>query len=89
MSFADIDKARNPQAGDWWHDHFCPDLLVLDVTEEAVTFTHEKEAGRYPSEWRWPDNPKVSRTVSRQEFVKLLCYDGDIGAGLWARCVRE
>lgn len=85
----DLDRAKRPQVGDWWHDYFCPYCLVVAVDEETVTITKDYEQGpRMSGQWRWPEQPTRLEQITRDEFVKSLTYK-TIPGSLWASCVRR
>lgn len=69
----DLDQQHlhNPQAGDYWHDRFCPVALVIDSGQFFVAFLHKKkDVGK--SHWTW-DTSDVA-TLSKQDFVKKMSY---------------
>src|SRR6478609_9120499 len=91
MNYDDIlrrgkEHAVNPEAGDYWTDHFSPVYAVVDVGPFHVSFLYETEATDV-DHWTW-DVTKV-RTVTRREFNDLVRYRGISKGGsdeVWCEC---
>ena len=65
------DHAINPVPGDYWHEHFHPILVVLEVTKSNVIVCKTaKDAG--PDSWEW-DMSKIE-VLSRKYFSTFLSY---------------
>ena len=62
---------KKPQAGDYWHEMFCPVLLVLDVGPRCVVFLEKKKDvdGR-----RWTWDTKDISALSPKQFAKRITY---------------
>lgn len=68
---------KNPTVGDYWEDHFCPVMVVLEVTDTTVTIC-DKDKADGPKHWTW-DFDHVT-VLSREEFSKKPLYDKE---GKW------
>lgn len=83
---AELTRAHrlNPTVGDYWEDHFCPVMVVLEVTDTTVTIA-DKTKKVDSNHWTW-DEDKV-KTITRDEFAKRPLYDksgqGSIGDRCW------
>ena len=73
----------NPTVGDYWEDHFCPVMLVLEVTEHYVVVCETKKA-EGPKHWTW--DLSKTRILSRDEFAKKPLYDKTGTGGIGDRC---
>lgn len=75
-------KRLNPSAGDyWWEDHFCPVLVVLEVTGQfRIVCDKTKDAG--DNKWTWDlTKPTI---MDREAFEKKLEHSRIGGSHYWA-----
>lgn len=72
---------EHPQAGDYWEDHFCPVLIVLDVQGKQLTICDKIEDLGERKGRRF--DLTQARQMTRAELVKKLSY-GTI-PGTWAQ----
>lgn len=73
----------HPTVGDYWEEHFCPVMVVLDVSPTTVTICDKrKDAG--PNHWTW-DFDHV-KTITREAFSKKPLYDKDGKGALGDKC---
>ena len=63
--------ATHPEPGDYWHEMFCPVLVVLKVTNESVTYCEKRKSAR-PDHWTW--DLSETKRVWREDFRKRLEY---------------
>jgi hypothetical protein len=64
----------DPQIGDYWHEMFCPQLVVIGRKGDSVVVcdaTKEVDS----SHWTW-DVERVT-TLTLAEFKKRLCYSSE------------
>lgn len=79
--------ARNPQPGDYWHEMYCPVLVVLDVDKGKGLITICKDIIYNSKEdtWRW--NLNKTEIMPLGFLATYLAYSGDPSKGLWARVI--
>lgn len=72
----------NPELGDYWHEMFCPILVVVDLYDNVVRCLEKKKAAGQ-GHWTW-DVDKVSE-YNKSEFAAKLRYggDGDLANKTW------
>ncbi len=75
---------HNPQAGDYWHDRFCPVCLVIDSGKFFVAIL-EKKKDVGTNYWTW-DTSEMT-TLSKADFINKLSYKTI--PGTWANVVPE
>lgn len=69
---ANILHSRDPQIGDFWHEMFCPIMVVLDVTPLHVIICDKtKEVDR--DHWTWDTD--AIKTLTREAFAIKPHYD--------------
>lgn len=76
----------NPQEGDYWHDFFCPILLVVEVLknnrikicEDTIDHPTDKNARKF--------NLKKVKAVPKSYLKQKLSYHTKKG-GYWARVI--
>lgn len=69
---ANIQHSRNPQIGDFWHEMFCPIMVVLDVTPLHVIIC-DKTKSIDRDHWTW-DTAEI-KTLTREQFALKPHYD--------------
>ena len=78
----------HPKPGDYWEEHLCGVLVVLDVTDELVTICqHRKDMPK--NRWTW-DLDRFEE-LTRTEFEQKLLYKGSKPGSVtygktWAHC---
>lgn len=77
-----LEHANNPVAGDYWHEFFAGQCLILAVSPEHVIVcrkVQQVDAGH----WAWDlDHLEI---LTRAEFLRFLQYD--TRDGFWCDCV--
>jgi hypothetical protein len=73
----------NPEAGDYWSDHFTPMMLVLAATDTHVTLVRDRVMLPH-NHWDW-DYDKVQVTT-REDFAKIPLYNKDCEGPLGDKC---
>jgi hypothetical protein len=61
-----------PKIGDYWHEMFTPILVVVGVTDDAVSVCKPKSVDH--NHWTW-DMDKIER-MTRDAFAKYVTYEG-------------
>lgn len=63
---ANIQHARNPEVGDYWHEMFCPVMVVLDVTSlHVIICKKKKDVDR--DHWTW--DVSETKHLTREQFA--------------------
>jgi hypothetical protein len=60
-----------PQPGDYWHEMFCPYLVVLKVLPEGLVICDQKESVD-AGHWTW--SLGKARLISRSELAEAVRY---------------
>jgi hypothetical protein len=68
----DMEHAKNPQPGDWWHEMFSPVCVVLAVAAGLVIYC-DKTKSTSKDRWTWDLTVRKSKTL--QEFHDWLQYN--------------
>lgn len=66
-----LTRLRNPQAGDYWHEMFCPIFIVMGVDEEKDAVYVIDGRGKSGQE---VDTDKDVLLVDKAEFMRVLSY---------------
>jgi len=75
--------AAKPEPGDYWHEMFCPLLVVIAVSHGLVIY-HRAQKDVENNKWTW-DLSKPHESKRLDEFYKWLEYD-TIPGRFWVRC---
>lgn len=79
-----LEALNDPQPGDYWSDHFCPILIVLDVQGDVIT-TCSKKIAPSPNHWSFDINHQV--VMTKAELKDYLSYKNPAMLELpWAEC---
>lgn len=74
-----------PKVGDFWHEMFVPIMVVLGVSDDAVTICDKVDRGR--ETWTWDFSG--TRKMTRSEFAARPLYGGHMGDKCWCDVVPE
>lgn len=78
----DIKHSKDPKAGDYWEDHFCPVLIVVGVMHGIVVF-FDKTVDVDSEHWKFDESKPNS--LALPEFTKKLRYNSpNMGEQTWA-----
>jgi hypothetical protein len=69
-----IKHADKPRRGDYWHECFCPILIVIESTKHSVTYVDETKA---VDKDHFTFDPQGVKTITRKEFAKKMRYSSE------------
>lgn len=89
MDFAEMKRvsaehAKDPQPGDYWHEMFSPQYLVIEVGKFSVVCLHKKVV-HADETWTW--NTRDILVLSRQDFRRKVHYSDNFELGTWCMVV--